>query len=521
MGQRKLAKNIGIMSIAVFLSRLLGLVRDQVMAYFFGTTYLNDAFNVAYNLPNLLRRLFGEGALSAAFVPIYNEMGIKKGKAEQLNFAINVLSIITLFLTALTVLGIALAPLIVKILYPGLPAHTVTVAVKLSRIMFPYLFFIGLSSTFIAILNSHDYFFMTGLSSALLNIGMISTILVPSIFYSYSGSDLVVWAGWGVFIGGILQTIINFPYLKKIGYRFKLIVSFSGEAISTLWKRFVPAMIGIGIREINLVADALMASFLPIGSITALAMGNRLMQMPLGIFGISTGTAVLPLYSKHITENKWKELSESLKFATISLAAILIPMTVLMCGLGDDFVKILFQRGIFDSKATLMTNQALAFYSLGLIFFGLNQTITPLFYANKDTKTPVKIAAYMVALNIVLNFILMQFIQHRGLALSTSITAMVNYLILLSLIKKTMPEVTFTGIIAQLLKIFVINLVLYVLLIFTKNLVNVKGIGLLLIKDAILSVGILTLFFIFASITKVTYIDKVRRTIWSRLTRKS
>jgi len=521
MGQRKLAKNIGIMSIAVFLSRILGLVRDQVMAYFFGTTYLNDAFNVAYNLPNLLRRLFGEGALSAAFVPIYNEMGIKKGKAEQLKFAINVLSIITLFLTALTLLGIVLAPLIIKVLYPGLPPQTVVIAVKLSRIIFPYLFFIGLSSTFIAILNSHDFFFMTGLSSALLNIGMVSTILIPSMFYSYDGTDLIVWAGWGVFIGGILQTIVNFPYLKKIGYRFKLILSFSGEAISILWKRFVPAMIGIGIREINLVADALMASFLPIGSITALAMGNRLMQMPLGIFGISTGTAVLPLFSKHITQNNWRELSESLKFATISLAAIMIPMTVLMCGLGGDFVRILFQRGIFDAKATLMTNQALVFYSLGLLFFGLNQTITPLFYANKDTKTPVKIAAYMVGLNILLNFILMQFIQHRGLALSTSITAMVNYLILLSLIKKSMPEVTFSGIFTQLLKISLINIVLYVLLITARNYISVEGLWLLIIKDTLLSIGVLVLFFIFASITKVTYIDKVRKNIWSRLAKKS
>lgn len=520
MSQRKLARNIGVMSIAVFFSRILGLIRDQVMAYFFGTTYLNDAFNVAYNLPNLLRRLFGEGALSAAFVPIYNELGIKKGKDYQFNFAVNVLSILSLFLAALTFLGIILAPIIVRLLYPGLPPETLVLAVKLARIMFPYLFFIGLSSTFIAVLNSHDYFFMTGLSSALLNIGMVSTILIPYLAYSYKGIDLIFWAGWGVIIGGILQTIINFPYLRAVGYSFKIVLKFSGEALSTLWKRFIPAMIGIGIREINLVADALMASFLPVGSITSLAFGNRLMQMPLGIFGISTGTAVLPMYSKHVTEKNWTELSENLKFSTIALASVMIPVTALICGLGDDFVRILFQRGIFDAKATLMTSQALFYYSLGLIFFSLNQTITPLFYANKNTKTPVKIAAYMVGLNIVLNFILMQFIQHRGLALSTSITAMVNYFILLRLIKRFLPDITLSGITSQIAKIFLINICLFALLMFINSYLTYDRLIPLLIKVTLMTAGYFILFYIFAAILRVTYIDSIRRRLWSRLARK-
>ncbi|PKN77591.1 MAG: murein biosynthesis integral membrane protein MurJ, partial [Candidatus Cloacimonetes bacterium HGW-Cloacimonetes-1] len=309
MSQKHLARNISIMSIAITFSRLLGLIRDQVMAYFFGTSYLNDAFNVAYNIPNLLRRLFGEGALSASFVPIYNEIGIKKGKAHQLDFALNVLSILTLLLTFLTFIGVVFAPYIVKALYPGLEPGTTLMAVKLSRIIFPYLFFIGLSSTFIAILNSHDYFFMTGLSSAMLNIGMVLTVMVPHMIWGLSGEQLIIWAGWGVFLGGLLQTIINLPYLKRIGYNFKVVIRFSGEAISALWKRFIPSMIGIGIREINLIADTLMASFLPTGSITALGFGNRLMQLPLGIFAISTGTAVLPLYSRYVTEHKYTELS--------------------------------------------------------------------------------------------------------------------------------------------------------------------------------------------------------------------
>ncbi|MFB3844165.1 MAG: murein biosynthesis integral membrane protein MurJ [Candidatus Cloacimonadaceae bacterium] len=521
MSQKRLAKNISAMSIAVFFSRILGLIRDQVMAFYFGTTYLNDAFNVAYNLPNLLRRLFGEGALSSAFVPIYNEIGIKKGKQEQIQFALNILSVLILFLTVLTFIGIAFAPLIVKILYPGLPSKTSIIAIKLSRIMFPYLFFIGLSSTFIAILNSHDYFFMTGLSSALLNIGMITTILLPALLSELSNQDLIVWAGWGVFFGGFLQTIVNLPYLKRIGYKFKIVLKFTGEAITTLWKRFIPAMIGIGIREINLVADALMASFLPIGSITALNMGNRLMQLPLGIFGIATGTAILPHYSKNVTEKNWSELTESLKFATISLAALMLPITVIICALGADFVMILFQRGVFNQHAALMTTQALFFYSLGLVFYSLNQTITPLFYANKDTKTPVKIAAYMVGLNILLNFILMQFIQHRGLALSTSITALVNYIILIILIRKALPEVSYASIPNQLLKILLINLFLCFFLIMSRRMFSVSNIWILLGVDAILSCIYFLVVFIFYLIFKVAYTQEIKRNICSKFLRKS
>lgn len=489
------------------------------MAYFFGTTFLNDAFNVAYNLPNLIRRLFGEGALSAAFVPLYNEIGIRSNKKQQLEFALNVLSILTLFLTALTLIGIAFAPLIVKVLYPGLPLSTMNAAIKLSRIIFPYLFFIGMSSTMIAILNSHDYFFMTGLSSGLLNIGMISLTIIPAAVLNASGEELLIWSGWGVFLGGLLQTAVNFPFLRKIGYSFKLFIRFSGESISILWKRFIPSMIGIGIREINLIADALMASFLPVGSITALGMGNRLMQMPLGIFGISTGTAILPVFSKNVTEGKWDDLSQNLRFATESLVAVMLPVTALIIVLGTDLTQALFQRGLFDDKASLMTYQALVFYSLGLVFYGLNQTVTPLFYANKDTKTPVRIASFMVALNIILNLILMQFMQHRGLALSTTLTAAVNYFLLLHLVKKRFPKVILQNVITDIFKIFLINLILGVSALFLRNLVNWQNIYAILACDLIIALIYIFVLLTLSYLCNIKFYKKMLRSAWTRLTR--
>lgn len=517
MSQKKLARNISVMSIAVFLSRILGLVRDQVMAYFFGGGYLNDAFNVAYNIPNLLRRLFGEGALSTAFVPIYNEIGIKADNKRQIEFALTVLSILTLFLLLITFIGIIFAPQIVSLLYPGLAPETAEIAIKLTRIMFPYLFFIGLSSTFIAILNSHEYFFMTGLSSALLNIGMMLCLLIPHFILRLPAESLIYPAGWGVAIGGLLQTAINFPYLKRIGYRFRILLNFGSEALGTMWKRFVPALIGIGIREINLIADALMASFLPIGSITALGYGNRLMQLPLGIFAISAGTAVLPMYSRLVSKGEYSELSDSMRFTTLNLAYIMLPITALILTLSEDFIRILFAHGAFDELAVLMSSQALSYYSIGLLFYSMNQVMTPLFYAKGDTKTPVKLAATMVGLNILLNYILMQVLQHRGLALSTSITAIVNYLLLMTLIKRSFPEIVYRGISSSLLKSAAISVAIYFISIYIKSSLPWETRGGLILRSAIIgSVGML-FFYGMGMILKLQYLKEAGENLWKRL----
>ncbi|MBW6514108.1 MAG: murein biosynthesis integral membrane protein MurJ [Candidatus Syntrophosphaera sp.] len=516
MSEKKLAKNISIMSVAIFLSRIMGLVRDQVMAFCFGTTFLNDAFVVGFRIPNLLRSLFGEGALSASFVPIYNELGVHEDKRRQMDFALQVLGILAFFLFILTVLGIIFAPLIVRVIYPGLPPRTYSLAVILTRIMFPYLTWIGLSSTMIAILNSHDRFFMTGLSSALLNLGMILSLVLPRFVFGIEGVALVRWGAWGVFAGGFLQTVINFPYLKQLGYPFKLMLNFGGEALRTMWTRFVPSLIGVGIREINLIADSLMASFLAVGSISALEYGNRLFHLPLGIFAISTGMVLLPTYSRLVAKQDFGELSKNLRFAAVSLAYVMLPVTVLIITLGGDLVKILFERGAFDAKATLWTTQALVFYSLGLIFFSLNQTLTPLFFANKDTRTPVRVAAAMVGLNIVLNFVLMQFLQHRGLAFASSITAMVNFFLLLRLLRKKMPQVDFSGILPNILKALLICAVLLALLLAANQLIPPLGTGLLILKDAGLVALSLAIFYLLGLWLKLDYLRSALSLVWKK-----
>ena len=371
----------------------------------------------------------------------------------------------------------------------------------------------------IAILNSHEYFFMTGLSSALLNLGMLLTVILPWWFLKLKAEDLIIWAGWGVFLGGFLQTAINLPYLRKIGYRWVLIVRFSGEYISLLWRRFIPSMIGIGIREINLIADGIMASFLPIGSITALGYGNRLMQLPLGIFAISAGTAVLPLYSRCVAQENYEELNESLRFSSITLGYLILPITTLILALGGDFVRILFFQGEFGTKAALTTTQALLFYSIGLIFYSLNQTMTPIFYANKDTRTPVKIAAFIVLLNICLNYILMQFMGHSGLAFSTSITAAVNYVVLIISLKRKLPMVSYSRIWWNLIKAVLICGLLYIGIALTNQYIMVDSKLLLIIKDGVIALLSFIFFYLVGLALKLDYLQEARENLWKRFRR--
>lgn len=449
------------MSFAVTLSRLLGLFRDQVMGFFFGASYLNDAFQIAINIPNLLRRLFGEGALSAAFVPIYNRIGLQKGREEQIKFALNMLSLLTLLLTLLTIVGMVFAPALVRVISPGLPEKTALLTIKLTRLIFPYLFFIGISSTMISILNSHNKFFMTGLSSGLYNLGIIASITIPFFIFKSEPEALIYYAGIGVLVGGFLQTVVNFPFLKQVGYNFRIYINFHSDNIKILGKRFIPGVIGIGVRQINLLADIYFASFLPLGSITCLRYGARMMQMPLGIFGVSASTAVLPLFSKLITEKNWEELSERIRFTTISLIYLLIPITFFVAGSGLDMIRALFERGSFDALASQFTYETFVFYSLGLIFFALNQTLTPLFFASGDTKTPVIITSLMVAVNIILNIVLIHYLQHIGIALATSLTSLIQLAILYFIISKRFTQIKIRSMSKNLMKIFFLSGIIY------------------------------------------------------------
>ena len=517
MSNKKLAKNIGSMSSAVFLSRISGLARDIFMTGFFGTTYVADAFNAAYQIPNLLRKLFGEGALSAAFIPIYNEIKLKEGKSGQIKFALNVLSLLSLFLLVLCLLGIFLAPLIVRLLAPGFDAQTYTLAVKLTKILFPYLFLIGLSSTLISIANSHDYFFIPGLSSAFLNLAMIGT---PAIFIllhqNTSSVSQITFLSFGVILGGVLQTVVNLPLLKRIGYKLKVDLNIKGEAIHSVWKRFLPGVAGLAIREVNLAADLIIASFLATGGLAALSYGNRLMQLPLGVFGVSAGVAVLPLFSRLSSEAKWDDLAKRLRFTFITLSLIMLPVTAFIIGTGRDVIRILFMRGKFDLTSLNQTYEALVFYSIGLLFFALNRILIPIFYANKDTKTPVKISAVIVVINITLNLILMKFMGLAGLAFATSISAFIHFVILIKTMNRKLPKIQLPEIQNSVVKILFISLVIFVAAYFINRFVPAESTLQTVIRLLIHSTAGLLIFVSGALLLKIENSRKILKKLWKR-----
>jgi len=518
-GKARVLKNVGSMSIAVFFSRITGLLRDTVFAYFFGATFVADAFNFAFEIPNMLRKMFGEGALSAAFIPEYKHFEEHKSKQELINFGLNILSILCIFLTLLSLIGVFFAPLLVRIIGPGLDQQTSDLAIKLTRILFPYLFLIGFSSTLISILNAHGYFFIPGLSTMFLNIAMISSVFLYTLFFNDNQQDRIIVFAGGVILGGILQTVVNFPQMAKIGYRFKFHINLSSDAFRLVLKRFIPGVMGLMIREVSIFVDKVMASFLVTGSITALTYGNRLMQLPLGIFGISVSTAVLPLFSEYVARKDWSALQDKFKFSVLSLIIIMMPITAIIAAAGKDIITLLFMRGAFDETALIMTYKALLCYSLGLVFFGITRATVPIFFALKDTKTPVMISVVIVIVNIVLNLILMQFLGHAGLALATSLASGVHFIILYHYLKKKLPGLKLVGVTPEVIKISLASLLIFGFILVT-NIMPVSGNYMLLLKLAIQLTVSGVIYYFLIHIMKVSYIGELTSMIRNRFRKK-
>lgn len=458
--KESLTKNVGKISTGTFLSRISGLLRDITITHFLGATWVADSFGVAFVIPNMLRGLFGEGALSAAFIPLYTEFKEKKTKKETIQFALNILSLVLIILIILVLLGILLTPIIVRIIAPGFESQARELTISLTRILFPYLLLIGLTSTIIAILNAHSIFFFPSLSPALFNLGIILPVVIHSIIFESTLEQKVYIFAAGVLIGGLCQLLMNLPLLKKLGYRLKFYLNLKQKEISQVWKRMIPGIIGLGIREVNVVVDTLLASFLVTGSVAALQYGNRLMQLPLGVFGIAVGTAALPLFSKQTATNKTDELKASVQDALNLILLIMIPITVLIIVIGKDAIALVYLHGRFDQTALIMTYSALVFYSLGLVSHSCVRIFAPTFFALKDTKTPVKVAVIAAICNILLDLLLIRFLQLRGLALATSLSATIQAIFLYILINNRIGRLNFKALFINAVKILIISCII-------------------------------------------------------------
>jgi putative peptidoglycan lipid II flippase len=424
----KITKAATTIGMGTFLSRITGFLRDMAVAYFFGAGVTTDSFFVAFRIPNLWRRLVAEGALTISFIPVYTEYLTQRTGRESQEVAHIAFTIAGVVLFVLTGLGILFSPILIKMFAFAWPSTSekFQVAVTLNQIMFPYLFFVGLFGLSMGILNSFRHFFAPAFATVFLNLSIIVSVFL---FYDTFQKPVMALA-IGVLSGGMLQFFFQIPFLikKKIGFRFNF--NFQHPAIRQIGLLMIPGLIGTAVYQLNVLIDTMFATALPDGSVSYLYYADRLMEFPLGIFVIAIGTAALPSFSILVSQGNIEEFKKTVSFAFRLGSFICIPAMVGLIALKTPIFNLLLQRGRFDYFATEMTARALLCYSVGLWAIGGVRVIAPAFYSLQDTRTPLKIGLICLGVNVIFNTILIHPLKHAGLALATSLSAMLNLFLL-------------------------------------------------------------------------------------------
>ena len=419
--QREIVRATGVVSSATLMSRILGLVRDIIIAGFFGASKYADAFFLALTIPNLLRRLLGEGTLTASFVPVYTDyLTHRPHEAPRVVHVTTTITITLLFV--LTILGIVLSPWIIKLQAPWWEPDQIKLTVLLTRICFPYLFFIGLLALAMGILNSHRHFLAPAVAPCLLNISIIACVL----FLSPKVYPPILTAALGVSLGGLTQLLLQLPFLRAKGITFKIAFALRHPALRRIALMMAPMMLGIGAYQFNFVISRLLATKLPEGSVSFLYYAFRFFEFPQGIFTIALGVAVLPSFARLVSQGKMKEFTEGVNFSLRMILFITIPAMVGLIILRVPILNLIFQHGAFTYHSTIMSAQALLCYSLSIWAYGGIQVLSRAFYAVEDAKTPLKTAILALGTNFLLGVILMHPLRHAGLALANAISAILN-----------------------------------------------------------------------------------------------
>lgn len=467
---KSIAKSAGIIGLATSLSRVLGFIRDIVIAKFFGTALYAQAFVVAFRIPNLLRDLIGEGATNAAFVPVMTEELTRNDKKEFFKLAQVVLNILFLVLLVLTVLGILASPAIVRVIAPGFLAdkEKFQVTVTLTKMLFPFLILVGLWAYAMGVLNSLGYFAAPAFGPCVLNLSMI----LCAVWFGENVFGLAT----GVLAGGALQLFIQFPPLYLNGWRAKLTRDFTHPKAKKIGILLIPRGLGACVYQVNVFISTILASLSNIageGAVAALYYANRIWQLPLAIFGIALAQAALPTMSRQAALNDIKNLKDTLLFSLRALCFILVPSSIGLMILSAPITKILFERGAFTSYSTQITSSALFFYAVGLVACGGIKVLVSAFYSLQDTMTPVKVAAASLVINIILNLVLMRPLKAGGLALATSLAAIFNCILLYVALRKKIGSLGISRILDSLFKISLAGLVMGVLCYYVSLRLNV------------------------------------------------
>ncbi|MGB3224775.1 MAG: murein biosynthesis integral membrane protein MurJ [Desulforhopalus sp.] len=461
-----IAKSAATIGIAVMCSRILGLVREQVFAGLFGAGYAYDSFVVAFRIPNLLRDLFGEGALSAAFVTVFSAYDANRTKEETWKLASNVLTFFLIFLSIITLLGVFFAGSIVSLLAPdfSLIEGKTALTEKLTRIMLPFLVFISLSAVVMGILNTKGRFFVPAIASSFFNLGSIIGGTSLAFILPQFGQPAIVGMAVGTLIGGLLQLGIQIPSLRGTGFRYEPTLDLSDPGLRRILKLMIPATIGLSATQINIFINTNFAASCAEGSVSWLYYAFRLVQLPIGVFGVALSVAMLPILAKQAAKKDIAEMKKTMVSSLTMVFALTLPATAGLIILSEPIIRLIFEHGAFTPKDTLATSQALALFSIGLFAYSANKVLVPAFYAIDKTRYPVIASFLAIIANIIIINLTIDRFQHLAIAFSTSCTMLINFLFLITVLYINLHGFSLTDLGKGLIKIITATLGLTCLL---------------------------------------------------------
>ena len=465
-GQKSVARSAGVVGVAVLGSRLLGLVREQVFASFFGAGYAMDAFIIAFRIPNLLRDLFAEGALSAAFVTTFSRKIAQEGEAAAWRLANLVNNGLVLILTVIVGGGILFAPQVVGLMVDSSSTVidgskgelTYALAVRLTRIMFPFLLMISLATVAMGVLNTKDHYAVPASASTMFNVGSIlggvgcawwlapeyvEAVLLGEVHSAEGASEAIVGMAIGTLLGGILQWLVQVPSLREVGYRWQPIFSLRDEGVRQMMRLMAPAILASAALQINVFVNTRFASGLGEGPVSWLSYAFRLIYLPIGIFGVAISTATLPVASRAAALDNLIEFRRTIASSLRLTFFLTIPSAVGLIVLSEPIIALIFQRGLFDAEDTRQTAIALCFNAIGLTAYSAVRVLVPSFFALKETRIPMLVSLVSIAINYLVAWWTVDVWQigHRGLALSISVVAIVNFLLLLIAMRRRLGAI--------------------------------------------------------------------------------
>jgi putative peptidoglycan lipid II flippase len=430
----KLLKSTAIVGLITLVSRIFGFVRDVLIAHTFGAGAATDAFLVAFKIPNFMRRLFAEGAFAQAFTPVLSEYKTKYTHTEVQDLVNHVAGSLGGLLAIITIIGVLSAPILIIIFAPGFlhQADKYQLAISMLQLTFPYLFFIALTAFAGSVLNTYGMFAIPAFTPILLNICMIAATLLLAPYFA----EPIMALALGVLIAGVVQLSFQIPFLYRLGLLPRPKFNLKHKGVVQVHTLMLPALFGVSVSQINLLFDTLLASFLISGSVSWLYYADRLMEFPVGVFGLALATVILPSLSKLIARNDNNGFQATLDWGLRWVFVVTIPCTLGLMILASPILITLFYGGEFTQRDIQLTSYSLIAYTVGLSGFVLIKILAAGFYSRQDTKTPVKIAIIAMLTNMILNLAFIYHLQHVGLALATALAALLNAALLYSNLRR-------------------------------------------------------------------------------------